>query len=195
MKKQYEDTSNLACKGDKNALKKLFNIAKGYQEKKNYVESTNAFKDSAIAYRISALRNLARAEDAERSNMLLQNKQNLYKTWIENNLNGLRKLPLTNLSISDEFVREIILKKLINEQAFVLYMSFLESALSDLGYQFFSPGGSVERRTIQLVSQALNNQRIHEESYFDEISVRVPLDLIIDEVIRSYTNAEGYHSG
>lgn len=66
MNERYEQLSKLAIKGDVDALRELFDLAEQYQGNMFFPEATVAFREVAIAYRISAFRNLVQAEDAER---------------------------------------------------------------------------------------------------------------------------------
>ena len=187
MSEIYEEISRLATKGDKNALRDLFKIAESYESEKSFQKATVSFRDSAIAYRISAFRNLARAEEAEQNAARLSENCEIYKKWIESNPNGLRKLPYRIPGITTQHIKEVVVDQLVKEESFASIFMCLYYSLSALDMEFFSPGGTLQRRAYWLVGEVFGFEgREDAAKFINDLSVRVSLDLLADEVMRRY---------
>src|SRR5690606_385961 len=90
---EFKELSSRAARGEKNALRSLFAVADQYEKDGRFEEAAKVFHDSAIAYRISAFRNLNRAEQAEGEANWHRSVTEIYRLWVAKNPNGLRELP------------------------------------------------------------------------------------------------------
>jgi hypothetical protein len=190
MSESYEELSRRATKGDENALRDLFSLAEQHEAETNFQEATVAFRDAAVAYRISAFRNLARAEDTESRVVWLSAERDIYKSWISANQSGLRELPYCEPSVTSECIRDIVVDQLLGEESFTPVFLFLEESLSALGMQFYSPGGSIQRRVCQLLGEVFGLYSGRESKYLSDLSVRVGLDLFANEVTTRCRSAQ-----
>jgi hypothetical protein len=187
MNEHYEEISRLATKGDANALRDLFKIAEGHESEECFQKATISFRDAAIAYRISAFRNLARAEEAEQQVAQLSVNCDVYKKWIESNPNGMRKLPYQIPGITTQHIKKVVVDQLVKDESFAPIFKFLYYSLSALEMEFFSPGGTLQRRAYWLVGEVFGFEgREDAAKFLNDISVRVCLDLLADEVVRRY---------
>ena len=184
MNESYEELSRHATKGDENALRKLFCLAQEREAENNFQDATVTFRDAAISYRISAFRNLARAEDAESRVVWLSEERDIYKRWISANPNGLRELPYCAPDVTSGRIWSIVIAQLSNEKSFIPVFMLLEESLSAMGMEFSSPGGSIQRRVCRLLEEVFGLQSVAEPEYLGDLSVRVGLDLLADEVAK-----------
>ena len=182
MDKEYKALERRALEGDSAAIRELFRYGEKQNKEKNYSEAATAYRDAAIAYRISASRNLERAEDAERRVRWSTFKEEIYQNWIKDNPNGLRDLPFPESWISKECIRNIVVEELLDDDLFSQYFYYLQVVLSEMGVRFYSPGGSIQRRVIGLLAEYFDPDRRY--SYAKTIEVRVGLDPLADEVVK-----------
>ncbi|MFC1665589.1 hypothetical protein ACFL17_08185 [Pseudomonadota bacterium] len=184
MNKQYDELSRRATKGDKDALRELFTLAEQEEGKKKFKEATVVFRDAAIAYRISAFRNLARAEDAESHAAWLATQQSIYRKWIDENPNGLRELPYPASGVTRGCIQKVVFGPLSHEESFSNLFLFLEESLSEIGMEFFSPGGTVQRRVCTLLGEVFGLGGVRQSQYLLNTAVRIGLDAMADEIIK-----------
>jgi len=190
MNESYEELSRRATKGDEIALRELFALPEQYNGEKNFQDAAVAFRDAAIAYRISAFRNLARAEDAENRAAWSSVVRNIFKRWIDDNPSGLRELPYCAQGVTRDCIRDVVVIQLLHEESFALVFLFLEESVSSMGMQFFSPGGRIQRRVWWLLGEVFGLEGGEGAKYLRDISVRVGLDLIADEVAKRCRTAQ-----
>jgi hypothetical protein len=191
MYEQYKELESLALKGDPDALRELFRYAEKLNKENRDAEAIVAYRDAAIAYRVSASRNLARAEDAERSARWASVRDEIYRKWIEDNPNGMRDLPFSAQGIDREFIRKLVIEELLRDDAFIHYFYYLEYVLMKMGEEFHSPGGSIQRRVITLLAEMFGLGRWY--SYPHSIEVRVGLDPLADVIARRFQNPNETH--
>lgn len=184
MSGNYEEISRLASKGDNNAIRELFKLAELHESEGNFKDSSILFRESAIAYRISASRNLARIDDVHQEIIRLMVASDIYKKWIESNPNGLRELPYSIPSISRQCISDIVVGQLLDNESFIPVFYFLEDKLSEMGMKFFSPGGSIQRRVCGLLAEMFGLDGIDTSEFIRNTAVRVGLDLLADEVAK-----------
>lgn len=182
MSENYEEISRLATKGDNDAIRELFKLAELRESEGNFKDASILFRESAIAYRISASRNLARIDDVHQEIMRLMVASDIYKKWIENNPNGLRELPYSIPSISRQCIRDIVVGQLLDNETFIPIFYFLEDKLSEMGMTFFSPGGSIQRRVCGLLAEMFGLDGMDTSEFIRNTAVRVGLDLLADEI-------------
>jgi len=184
MNDEYENLKSRAVRGEKDSLRELFALADEYKNQGKLQKAVEAFRESAVAYRISGFRNLNRAETAESQSAWQTKVNEIYRRWIENNPNGLRKLPFPACGLTTEDIRQIVVHDLFSDGSFDDIFWFLESKLGSLGMQFFSPGGSIQRRVVCLLSEAFGVEDFDYAEYLSNLEVRVGLDLLADEVAK-----------
>lgn len=209
----YEELIRLSTKGDEKALEDLFNLAERLSAKKKYEESTKAFHDAAISYRIAAFRNSGLAESANGEIYWLNEEIKLMKRWIELNPSGLRPLPRVIEGITNEkIILEILKNEIWTDNQLSTHIQLLEIALQNTGMEFYSPGGSSLRRILQLMTGyygiSPSSSSLPEiQIYFNQqaaqyleylkglpLEVRICLDLLADEIEnRFHSSNEGLH--
>lgn len=192
MTDRYKELSRRATRGDVEAMRELFAYAEQHETEHRFREATEVFRDVAIAYRISAFRNLARAQDAESRVAWLDAVRIIYQKWLDENPNGLRKLPRPESEVDHECIRRVVVEQLVKEEPFVNVFRFLEDTLSTLGMEFYSPGGSIQRRVCQLLGEVFGLGISGWSEYLQHTVVRVGLDQIADEVAK---RCQGVQSG
>ena len=191
MDEDYKELERRALKGDPDGLRKLFLYAEKLNKENRGTEAIVAYRDAAIAYRISASRNLARAEDAESRANWITVREEIYRNWIEQNPDGMRDLPFSAPGITREFILKVVVEELLKDEAFIQYFYYLQDVLSGMGESFFSPGGSIQRRVITLLAEVFGLGRGY--SYPHSIEVRVGLDPLADEVARRFKTQYANH--
>lgn len=182
----YEALSRRATKGEQDALRDLFSLAETLGEKGQIAEAMQAFKDAAIAFRIAAFRNLARAEEAEKSAHEWAQVVDQYLAWIDENPSGLRRMPRSEPSVDSQFIRRLVMGELQADDRCMKLFIALERELKRAGMEFYSPGGSPLRRICILLDRAfgLEPQEPELDLFLSKVGVRVFLDQIADEIAR-----------
>jgi hypothetical protein len=180
----YSELVNRAIKGNKTALDDLFDLAKAHEAKHDMEGATWAFREAAIAYRITAFRNLARAEEAEARVKWMEQVVGIHRAWIEANPAGMPQLPRTKGSVDRECIWRIVPQELAREPDFAPAFRYLFETLSSLGMEFYSPGGSLVRCVSGLVESAFGFESNGFAHYLEDRSVRIGVDLLADEVER-----------
>lgn len=184
MNVEYQNLSSRAARGEKDALRELFALADEFKNQGKLQDAVEAFRDSAIAYRISAFGNLNRAEAAESQSEWRAKVCEIYRRWIENNPSGLRKLPFPARGIGTEDIRHIVVEELFRDGSFDDIFWFLQSKLGSLGMQFFSPGGSIQRQVCILLKEVFGLGDGRGSDYLKNIEVRIGLELLADEITK-----------
>jgi hypothetical protein len=184
MDEKYNELETRALKGEPDGLRVLFRYAERLDREDKDSEAIVAYRDTAIAYRISASRNLARDEDSEKHANWLTVRNEIYRKWIEDNPDGMRDLPFTAPGITRGFILKVVVEELQREATFIQYFYYLQEVLTDMGESFFSPSGSIQRRVITLLAEVFGLARGY--SYPDSIEVRVALDPLADEVAKRW---------
>jgi hypothetical protein len=86
---------------------------------------------------------------------------------------------------SDECIRRVVIEQLWGSDRFNPIFAYLEEILTALGMQFYSPGGSVQRRVCILLAELFGVGVTPEYvKYAKNPAVRVGLDLLADEIVR-----------
>ncbi len=189
---EFKELSSRAARGEKEALRSLFAVADQYENNGNFEVAAKVFRDSAIVYRISAFRNLNRAEQAEAEINWHRRTTEIFRQWVTRNPRGLGRLPYPANGITTQDIRRFIVDELLNENSFSDVFQFLEVTLESLGMRFYSPGGSLQRRTTALLSEVFGLDDFGMCEYLTNVDVRVCLDLLADEVMRRYENIGGF---
>jgi len=184
MNRTYDDLVRYSTKGDKEALRELFALGEQFREESRFEDATKAFRDAGISYRIAAFRNLARAEDAESRAAWSGKVLRIYQKWIEQNPKGMRELPLPIANADFEGIRRVVFDSLSREEEFIEVFVFLENALSSLGMEFYSPGGSPLRRICNLLREAFGLDGAGQSQYLRHTEVRVGIHLVASEIVR-----------
>lgn len=180
-----ESLKQEASKGDRETQAELFELAEGLVQEEKFEEAARTFRDVAIEYRGEASRERTRAEEAEAHAEWKSRVEEIYRRWLESNPNGACKLPRRESSVDEDGIRKVVVDQLLNEGEFQILFTYLETTLSDLGMEFHSPGGSIQRRVNQLLYKVFGFEEDAELSdYLEHVSVRVALDPIADEVLK-----------
>src|SRR5580704_2161570 len=77
----------------------------------------------------------------------------IYRSWTDENPNGHRDWEVIAPQIDDECIRRVVVEQLLYEERFAPVFGYLEQELSGLGMQFYSPGGSIQRRVWTLLRE------------------------------------------
>ncbi len=184
MDEQYQELCRLATKGNAKALSNLFSLGEKLEAEKKFQEATVAFRDAAISYRISAFRNSGHTEDALVREQYLIETLNIFRKWIENHPDGFRKLPYFESEIGYDFIRDTVIGNL---DEFDWVMTLLKKRLLELNMEFYSPGGSIQRRVCQFLDIVFNNSENDRlRTYLNDFTVRVFVDAVADAVAERY---------
>lgn len=178
--KQYDELIRQAVKGDRQAMDELFALAEAQMANEHSQDAALLFREAAIAFRISASRNLTHAMEAEGQGQWMVTVRDTYAKWIKQNPNGFRPIPRALPGITHDFIARIVLDQLPNEKEFLDVLDLLEQALSRLGMKFYSPGGSIQRRALQLLGEVFGLTPV--SGYLRSNEVRICLDQIADAV-------------
>lgn len=106
----------------------------------------------------------------------------IYRRWIKENPKGMRELPRPASEIDSECIRRVVVEELLYAHGFDYIFDFLEDALTALGVEFFSPGGSIQRRVSYLLLEVFGFGALPSSQYLQDTAVRVGLDLLADEI-------------
>jgi hypothetical protein len=115
--------------------------------------------------------------------------RDINRRWIVQNPNGHRDWEVVAPRIDDECVRRIVVEQLLHEERFASVFIYLDRELSALGMQFYSPGGSVQRRVWVLLGELFGLR--DKSEYIKHSTVRVGLDLLANEVATRCHDAPG----
>jgi hypothetical protein len=184
MNDEFLDLTSRAVRGEKDALRDLFALADGYKDQGKLKEAAEAFRESAIAFRITAFHNLNRAETAESLAKWHATVCEIYKLWIKENPDGFRALPLPAVELSKEDIRRIVTEELLHESTFGGVFDHLQVMLTSLGMQFYSPGGSIQRRVCILLEEIFGLGTGYGPEFISNHDVRICLDLLAAEIIK-----------
>lgn len=201
----YQELVRLSTKGDKQALKDLFNLAEKLSEEQKHEEASKVFRDSAISYRISAFRNSGLGETANGEINWLNEEIKLIKDWIKTNPSGFRPLPRIIEGITNEKIILDILKiEIWSDNQLSTLIQHLESTLQNDGMEFYSPGGSSLRVILKLMKDYFgispsSSSHAEIQAHFNQqaaqalenlkkspLELRICLDLLADEIEKRF---------
>jgi hypothetical protein len=190
----YNELVRQSTRGDDDATKKLFSLGEERASAGDFLGASEAFKDAAIAYRIARSREKGSRESSQNASRYDEAIRDMYRDWIVANPHGAKPLPIDQQEAGwlDRFpTTEFI--DLAKESPFDIIYYHLENELSRRGVEFFSPGGSIQRRVSQIAKVMIGmNVNAEYSQLLGDIEIRVPMDLIVDEVTR---RAESSDSG
>ena len=172
MNDEFLDLTSRAVRGEKDALRDLFALADGYKDQGKLKEAAEAFH------------NLNRAETAESLAKWHATVCEIYKLWIKENPDGFRALPLPAVELSKEDIRRIVTEELLHESTFGGVFDHLQVMLTSLGMQFYSPGGSIQRRVCILLEEIFGLGTGYGPEFISNHDVRICLDLLAAEIIK-----------
>lgn len=128
-----------------------------------------------------------KSKKIENDKTWLEAKLEMYQQWIIKHPDGFRSLPLTppwdpNMPRQEITSRaiQLIAKEFMDEDIFEAYGLIFEE-LFKLGEDFPSPGGSLQRKVLQLVLEAYGIS-MHVEDKLLIPGVRIGVDLIADQL-------------
>jgi hypothetical protein len=201
----YQELIRLSTKGDKQALKDLFNLAEKLSDEQKYEESSRVFRDSAISYRISAFRNSGLEETAYGEVNWLNEEIKHIKHWIKANPSGLRPLPRIIEGITNEkIILDILRIEIWPDIQLSTLIEFLENTLQNDGIDFYSPGGSSLRIILKLMKvyfgiSPSSSSHAEIQTHFNQqaaqaledlknspLELRICLDLLADEIEKRF---------
>lgn len=179
-----KELARQAIKGDRDAISSLMKLGEDFEKNGKFQEAAEAYRSAAQAYRIQEGIILPQKNRAEAEASDLKFKNSLFTKWISENPSGSPSLPYKNDKINDEFIRETILEKVLKDEEGVRLLRLLEDRLSDLGFDFFSPGGTIQRRATWLlkIMYGLTQEGENEEALKDP-EARVLLESIIENFL------------
>lgn len=188
----YDELVRQSTKGADDATKKLFSLGEERASAGDFQGASEAFKDAAIGYRIARSRERGSRESSQNASRYDEAIRDMYRDWIIANPHGAEPLPIDRLEAGwlDRFpAAEFI--DLAKDPPFDIIYYHLENELSRRGVEFFSPGGSIQRRVAQIAKVMIGmNVNAEYNQLLGEIEIRVPMDLIMDEVTRRVESAE-----
>ena len=177
MNERYEELVRRAViNGDASAADQLIKIGERHQ-------GEGRFEDAAKMYKAVAGANLMRGKDVEHSAAAALD---IYRRRFDAHLCELRDWSGQAHKVDREYIRRVVVEQLWSDQQFAPIFAYLEDVLTELGMQFYSPGGSVPRRVWLLLTELLGVEKRSKElsKYLDSVPVRVGLDLLASEVVK-----------
>ena len=192
MKKKVEGLSIRAIKGEPDAVNTLFDIAKDCEKNEQYENAAMAYREMAFACRILASR--SREEKAEVEDKLARREVSLAIAawWIGEHPDGMKELPRLPSGIDNEFIRRTTIDELLPDEKFNLVFRYFEDVLTRMGMEFYSPGGSLQRRVWGMLNImfGLDKNSPPYTKFHQANAVRVGMDLLADEIERRYATKE-----
>ena len=180
---------NLGIKGDKESLSNIYKIAIKYESDLDFEKAMYTFKQSTIAYRITAFGERAYKEEALRKAHQQKALTDVYQAWIEREVTN---IPLLVEGMNRDILLPIIRDEISCNHEFYSILYLLDIALKDNGVVFSSPGGSLTRWTIELISAYYGLSGYERKFNYIKIKkVRIALDLISDEVLKIWRGKMG----
>ena len=188
MKKKVEDLSIRAIKGDPDAVNVLFDIAKDCEKNEQYENAAMAYREMAFACRILASRSSAEKAEVEDKLHDMTVTRAIYAWWVKEHPDGMKKLPYPPSGIDREFIRRTAIEELLPDEKFYYVFYFLEDVLTDMGMEFYSPGGSIQRRVWGMLEIVFGLEKDYPPytKFLQSTAVRIGLDLLADEIERRY---------
>jgi hypothetical protein len=164
-------------------MRALEELGEKYLKSGDLAGATEAFREAAICYRIDTFRNLTHREAAQKTaEWRLQIIDKIFTRWIATKNFPAERQPKL-LDIPLENLVSIINTKRTSDM--VACMHFLERTLIALGAEFYSPGGSVLRRILQLLYALGGDEEAWGRQYLGDIRVRVALDLLAKDILEA----------
>lgn len=184
MNSSINDLVERINKGDRDAVRVLFELGRQLEGEGRFQEAATAFREVAITYRIWASRNQTFSEDAEGRAAWSITVRDIYKKWIEDNPKGVPDLPYRVSGATASQILSVVWQ-LLDEDSFAPILRFLEESLMAIGVEFCSPGGTFERYFLGLMEEVFGLQEHHYcEAELKDTAVRVGVDTLAKEVIR-----------
>jgi hypothetical protein len=115
--------------------------------------------------------------------------RDIYQKWKDENPNGPRDWQVVAPRIDDECICRVLVDELLHEERFAPLFIYLEDELSALGMQFYSPGGSIQRRVWVLLGELFGLR--DKSEYIKHSTVMVGLDLLANEIVARCHDARG----
>jgi hypothetical protein len=106
----------------------------------------------------------------------------IYQTWFNESLCTPRDWAREANSINGEYIRKVVNEELYEDSHFAPIFAYLYQVLTALGMEFYSPGGSLQRREWVLLAQLFGFRE--PSGYLKKVEVRVVLDLLANEVLK-----------
>jgi hypothetical protein len=161
--------------GDATALDQLTVLGQQHEAAGRFEDASKVFRAVAGAYRLCA-------EESERRSALARS---VYQKWFDAHLCELRDWSSHAQNVDSECIRSVIVEQLWDNEQFNSVFIYLEEVLTELGMQFYSPGGSSKRRIWNLLTElfGLEERSQYFSKYLDSEAVRVGLDLLASEVV------------
>jgi hypothetical protein len=174
----YSDLVKRATKGERSAIDELFSIGETNLEGGDLRLAATAFKDAAISFRIQSFRNSALAEKNLANAHSLSRDKRVIVRWIKNHSKDYPKAYPANVKIDEKLLFDIV-QQLLNEYDYAKIHDYLYDVLTELGVEFFSPGGSPQRRIAMLTFELLSGCQ---DDLLGNLRVRIGIDQIAAEV-------------
>lgn len=173
----------LAQRGDKHALAALFDTGAGDFEAGRFREAAEAYREAATTLRVEAGYMAAREEKAAWAMQAAGRMRDAYKAWIDAHPNGIQPLPYDACGFDWESMREVLVRDMPRDPLGSVALHLLETALEARGVVFYSPGGSVLRRSIGLLPTCFGFAHSHESPHLEDRDVRIALDMLVQALL------------
>ncbi len=116
--------------------------------------------------------------------------QEFSKHVTKDDRDALREMPYPSTGITYDCLRHVVVYQLWNDDSFTSHFTFLHETLSEMGMEFFYPGGSIQRRICVLLRELFGLEDSEESRYLKNTNVRIGLDAFADEVIKRCQRAK-----
>jgi hypothetical protein len=170
-----------AASGDRDAQRKLEDLAQQFLDRGEFLDAATAFKELAIAFRIAEGNATSAFAAKAEGEAWLRAKCGIFERWISGHGQA-EPIPRTDLPKVEWHEYVLLLDRAGESEHVACLIQLLGEALEARGIEFFSPGGSLRRWATLLLWGMANGKPFvpaHEELLKTPL-VRVPLDLLAD---------------
>ncbi|MBM3359464.1 MAG: hypothetical protein FJY54_17275 [Betaproteobacteria bacterium] len=190
MPKAIADLLQPATKGDRLAIKALMDLGDSHLKEGDLKSAAQAFKEAAISYRIDAFRQKANYEEEHaQSRWRLEIVEQIFVRWLEAHPDSVPRKRPEILDIPWERLIEMFRTNELEGVSTAI--DYLYQTLTSMGFEFYSPGGSVLRRIVELLRAFGGAEVGWAEQFLNDVRVRIALDQLTDRVLEASKEGNG----
>jgi hypothetical protein len=179
-----KEIANRGIKGDKDACKKLMELAEDAHNSGKFEFSSDCYRQAALVYKWNRYRSKLNYEEAVTQFKRSQSKLDLYEDYCKKQDYPVREY--NHSFSSEEDVWGLVVKFMhMFGGKYAIPFYYFEEVLESQGVVFSSPGNSSLRYLATEVCSALgfSNSRIHRSPKKADFRIRVALDAIIPDFL------------
>jgi hypothetical protein len=182
MNERLKMLAGLTLRGNERALAELFDKGAGNFDAGRFREAAEAYREAATKLRLEAGDMAARVEKAERALQGAARMRDAYKAWIDAHPSGIQPLPYDARGFGWERIQEVLVSDMPRDPLGSVAIRLLATALEARGVEFYSPGGSVLRRSMGMLRACFGFGRPEDCPHVEDRDVRIALDILADAI-------------